>query len=400
MICVRKTCRLCNGRLNPLFSLGNLYMSDFVAKDKVTSGIQCPLSAVRCNSCYMVQLEHTPPVDYTKYWYRSGVTQTMRDALADVVKCAQQYVHLDRDDIVLDIGSNDGTLLRCYKGVRTVGFEPALNVNASNGVDCLVQDKWSAEAYHKWVNKPAKIVTACGMLYDLEYPQEFITDVAAALHPDGVFVAQLMCLKQTLESQDIGNFCHEHLEYYTLHNLETMLNKARLKLIKLESNSVNGGSYRLYAVHRGRLCREDQALSMQRKADWFACSKDNCEQFFARAERNKKACVEYVDKELSAKRTVFLYGASTKGNTILQYYGLDSNKVLMAADKSPEKHGLYTVGTGIPVFSEDTVRAFNPDNFLVMPYAFIDEFVKREAGQTWRLRGGKFLVPLPEFKAL
>lgn len=396
---------LCAGKLHRCFSLGDHYLSDFVAQDKVYAGLRSPLDVARCQQCRLVQLESAAPVDYRHYWYRSGVTATMRAALKDVAEAAARSADLQPGDVVLDIGSNDGTLLRCYgPQLIKVGVEPALNLaEAHSGVDVLVQDLWSyksfADAVRQHTNAlpSAKVITACGMLYDLKHPQEFISDVSMALHKDGVFVAQLMCLKQTLASQDIGNFCHEHLEYYTLHNLETMLENVGLKLVDVEENSVNGGSYRLYVKHKRVPVTSEQMKRVEtaRKVDWFSTGSSDVAAFWKRAEENKRKCVEYVR---SCSGTVALYGASTKGNTILQYYGLDSDDILFASDRSPEKHGLYTAGTGIRIVPEEEARKLNPAHFLVMPYAFLPEFLEREA--EWRKGGGKFLVPLPEFRVV
>ena len=234
----RTACRVCGHEpLTPLFSLGNQFVSDFPPPGRATDGPRIPIELDLCPQCTLVQARHTPPPEllYRKtYWYRSGVTQTMRDALRDVAYAAERAVNgIKPGDVVLDIGSNDGTLLRSYTapsrlenpkyGIVKVGVEPAENLwkEGARGIDLLVRDFWSAESYalafRKWYTKAAvrqgveravaKVITACGMFYDLDDPNPFIADVAKVLAPDGVFVAQLMCLKQTLEKRDVGNFC-------------------------------------------------------------------------------------------------------------------------------------------------------------------------------------------------
>lgn len=253
----------------------------------------------------------------------------------------------------------------------------------------------------------AKVITALGMFYDLESPSDFIRDVASALAPDGVFIAQLMCLKQTIEKSDIGNFAHEHLEFYSLKSLGHLFGKHGLQIFDIEENNVNGGSYRLHVQHEGgpwrapineygvRPVQSDRYIRA-----WFddmnACGLDQLRRFKATVEANKIRCVDFIRQEVALGKRVWVYGASTKGNVILQWYGLDHRVIEAASERSSEKWGKYTIGSGIPIKSEDEFRQAKPDYALVLPYAFLPEFLARE--QAWRDGGGKFIVPLPEFR--
>lgn len=411
-------CRACGSKtLTELLTLGQQLVSDFVPADRVTRGHCVPITLVQCISCTLVQQKYTAPQDfmYTRhYWYRSGTTQTMRDALEDVVYSALKRVQLEKGDIVLDIGSNDGTLLRAYPncGVIRVGVEPATNLQeeGKNGVDLLINDFWSFDSYQEHLldncvdrddyrnNIRAKIVTACGMFYDLPDPNQFIGDIAKVLHPDGVFVAQLMCARQTYQLGDAGNLAHEHLEFYTLMSLRYLFAKHGLKICDIEENNVNGGSYRLYVKHESAKVSQSE---LDRVEAAFAAESpllvaETWRGWYERVRSNRDLCVNFIHREVDAGKTVWVYGASTKGNVILQWYGLDSNVIQGACDKSPEKQGLFTVGTGIPIVSESAMRAKNPDYCLLLPYTFLDEFVRRET--VWRSGGGKFIVPLPSFR--
>jgi len=243
-----------------------------------------------------------------------------------------------------------------------------------------------------------KIITALGMFYDLEDPNKFIGDIRRVLHPDGVFVAQLMCLKQTVEQGDVGNFAHEHLEFYSLQSLAQLLRQNGLRIFRVEENKVNGGSYRIYACHWNST-RPSEASFFRAAKDEHDMGLDKAETYrklFSRMEENKRLCVDAVTKAVRQGKKVWVYGASTKGNVILQYYGLTSISIEGAADKSAEKHGLYTVGTGIRISNEDRMRRSCPAYLLILPYAFVEEFVTRE--QSLREQGTKFLVPLPNFE--
>lgn len=342
----------------------------------------------------------------------------MKVALQDVVNAAIACSSPKPGDVVLDIGSNDGTLLRCYPHrycLRTVGVEPALNMKeeGSRGVDVFVNEFWDARKVLPRVNDDrAKIITAIGMFYDLEDPNKFIADVATVLHPDGVFIAQLMCLKQTMEKRDIGNFAHEHLEFYTLKSLHTLFFRNGLEIFDVEENDINGGSYRLYVRHigstvgrqrekLGRLETYHAIESMRNLGTRYVLA-----EIFKSWNDNRAKCLAFIADRIMDGKRVYVYGASTKGNVILQWLGLTGDDIPVALDKSKEKWGKYTAGSGIHIVSEEAGRGLlsetipMPDYMLVLPYAFVDEFVERESQQEWRKRGGKFIVPLPEFRVL
>lgn len=398
-------CRLCSSKnLMPLFSLGEQYVSDFIDNPTTYEGVKVPINLTMCLDCTLVQLEHTAPQDfmYTRhYWYKSGVTQTMRTALTDIVRSVEAAIELNQGDIVLDIGSNDGTLLRSYrKPVRTIGVEPAVNLaeEGAEGIDLLINDFWSYDVYEEKVKQDAKVITAIGMFYDLENPSEFVQDIALALHEDGVFVAQLMCLRNMLNINDLGNLAHEHLEFYSLASLDYMFGRCGLEIVDIFKNKVNGESYRIFVRHENGgfepfAGAADRVNAAYEEEDGLYDA-SYYKQLFEQIEENKEAVVSLVEDIVAAGKKVWVYGASTKGNVILQYYGLDNTLIEAAAERSPSKYGKYTVGTNIPIVSEEEAREANPDYFLVLPYAFIDEFVDRE--KEWLSRGGKFIVPLPE----
>lgn len=253
-------CRVCgSSHLTALYSLGDLYISDFVKPEDVQNGIKSPLELMHCGHCALVQLRHTAPQELMysgHYWYRSGTSSMMREALRDITKSAEELVDLQPDDVVLDIGSNDGTLLRSYeRSCCKVGVEPASNMaQFYDDSVYLTVDFWGADGVledHLQCHGKAKVITAIGMMYDLEEPQKFITDAAKALHHDGIFIAQLMCLRNMLNLADVGNICHEHLEYYSLQSLEWMLDEAGLEIFDIQTNAVNGESYRIYMCHKG-----------------------------------------------------------------------------------------------------------------------------------------------------
>jgi len=406
----RKTCRLCNSdKIIPVFSLGVQYVNNFIKKEDREKFIKSPLELILCQNCSLLQLKHTAPQEllYARfYWYKSGVTETMRNALRDITSKAEKMLSLKKGDVALDIGSNDGTLLRAYNvpGLLLAGVEPADNLaeEGKRGIDYFIHDFWNYSSYNKTVGKKAKIITAIGMFYDMEDPNQFIEDIAKSLSDEGIFIAQLMCLKNMLDKNDVGNICHEHLEYYSFSSLEYLFSRHGLEIFDVEINEVNGGSYRLYARLKDSKVNtpkgsEERIKKVREDEKDFNGIKPYMD-FFKRIGENKKQCVEFIKKEVVKGKKVWIYGASTKGNTILQYYGLDNTLIEGASERSPWKFGRYTIGSMIPIFSEEDAYKANPDYFLVLPYAFFDEFYKRE--EKWRKKGGKFIVPLPEFRVV
>ena len=398
----RSTCRICGSHdLTKIFNLGDHYISNFVDPGDAYRGVKCPIELVVCNYCTLVQNPHTAPQEllYTgHYWYRSGVTDTMKQALQDVVLAAISSVELDDNDVVLDIGSNDGTLLRYYpQRLFKVGVEPASNLKdiGAEGINLFINDFWS----HMCIApNTAKIITAIGMFYDLDDPNQFISAITEALHPNGVFIAQLMCLQNMINCSDIGNMAHEHLEFYTLASLDFLLNAHGLEIYDLETNTVNGESYRLFIQHRGGPRHTTTAVVNARHAERDIIRR--LHSFLTAMDINKYGLQEFIFRERIHHKKIWVYGASTKGNTILQYMSIDDFEITGAAERSPEKWGKVTAGTNIPIFSEETARAAMPDYFLVMPYAFVNEFIEREKDQAWRRSGGKFIVPLPSWRIL
>ena len=390
-------CLLCkNKKLTKIFSLGNLYVSNFVVKSKIKKGIKAPLKLLHCRNCELIQLSHIAPQEimYKRfYWYRSGVTKTMREGLKDIFDDSLKFVKIKKKDLVLDIGANDGTLLKYYKNKSiTLGCEPAKNLQKELKKNChyRMNNFWSFEEFLKISKKyklpNPKIITAIGMFYDLEDPNKFIKDAALSLHDEGVFIAQLMCLKSMVAQNDIGNICHEHIEFYSLKSLKYLFESNGLEIFRIEENEINGGSFRIY-------CRKYKTGSIKLPNENV---KKMMKSFVKRAKLNKKLTMRFLNKRKSEGKSILLYGASTKGNTLLQYYGINSKLIPYAAEKSPEKWNKFTVGSGIKIISEKKARKMKPDFFLVTPWGFINEFKKRET--QWRKTGGKFIVPFPKMK--
>lgn len=406
-----KACRICGGeRLALVASLGEQCVSGaFLACKSVTPEV--PLVVVRCQRCGLVQLQHSVPPElmYKKYWYRSGVNQTMREHLKGIVEEAKARVKLEARDMVLDIGCNDGTLLEAYgvtpgpyDTIQMMGMDPAANMielALAKGLP-VVCDFFSAERYYSMMNKnqKPKIITSIAMFYDLEDPNRFVADIKEILHPEGIWVLEMSYLPTMLERNSFDTICHEHLEYYHLEPLEEMLLTNDLELVDVSLNDMNGGSFRVTVMHDDRLSEdaEGQERLQQMRADEMMLGLDSDGPYmnFRRNIEKVKCDVQlFLKSAKEAGKVVHGYGASTKGNTILQFCAVTQDLLPVIADRNESKWGHFTVGTNIPIISEAESRAAKPDYYFVLPWHFMAEFRMRET--EFLARGGRFVLPLP-----
>lgn len=409
---IRKTCRSCRStRLHKVLSLGKLYVSNFVSHQ--THGIKAPLDLVFCEECSLVQLKHTavdPNMLYRHYWYKSGMNKTMINALTDIVLQVEQIIVFEPEDVVVDIGANDGTLLRAYQNreLLRVGFEPATNLipEAEVDTDKIFNTFFNALDFRQFFpTKTAKVITSIAMFYDLEEPNAFVQDVVTLLAPDGIWINQMAYLPSMLELNAFDNICHEHIEYYSLLSLENLLRRHGLVAFDGELNDVNGGSFRVFIKHKKntstipRLDADKRLDDLRQKEKLFQLDRMQPYRDFERRVLNlKKQCVDFIKKKVKEGKSVSIYGASTKGNTLLQFYGLDKTLIRSAAERNPNKWGLQTIGTKIPIRSEIEVREEKPDFLLVLPWHFLNEFTERE--RDYLKNGGHFIIPLPKFSII
>jgi len=417
LIAVRSSCRVCNfSPLENIFSLGDLYVSDFISEDE--GGIQkFPLELVLCNKnnggCGLLQLKHTVSHEamYRQYWYRSGTNKTMTDELCGIARKAESLVKLSPSDFVIDIGANDGTLLRGYSNdhLYRIGFEPAKNLMqyAQQGTTKIFNDFFHFSVWEKdFQGKQAKIITAIAMFYDLEDPNTFVSDVKKCLATDGIFIIQMSYLPSMLSQNAFDNICHEHLEYYSLLSLENLLQRHDLEVFDVELNDVNGGSFRIYIKHKNKgaggniyiASEAGERVSRLRESETelHLDKREIYDEFAKRIYELREQLILFIKKEHIAGKKIYVYGASTKGNTLLQFYNLDTNLIGAAAERNPDKWGKKTIGTMIPIISEEQAREDKPDYFFILPWHFLEEFRKREAD--FLNAGGKFIIPLPTLK--
>ena len=375
----RTDCRVCGANVKKVIDFGIIHINDFPLDPESSPG-KAPMVLDQCVECDLVQLRHTvnPKILYGEhYWYESGLNKKLTDNLIDIAEYVNE--HTDKDDIVLDIGANDGTLLSAVSNDRhRVGCEPAPNLikKLKKNCDEVINDMWHHDMMQ---GKKAKAITAIGMFYDMDNPNDFIHSVNESLSDDGIFIAQLMTLAPMLKMKDLGNVCHEHLEYYSYKSLVHLYEKNGLEIYKVVQNDIQGGSYQLWArkLNEGSIEYHEDISTL--------------ETFFEDVERNGRLLRIVLKDSIDNGNKNYVYGASTKGNTMLQLWKLDG-LFEGAAEIHPDKVGRYTVGTGIPIVHEDDAKR-EANLFFVPNFGFKDMFVEKE--NEWINNGGRMLFAMP-----
>jgi hypothetical protein len=410
----RNTCRVCgSNKLVPILSLGEQFVTNFV-DDPKKDYPKGPLELVLCNvedgGCGLLQLKHTLERDvlYTKYWYQSGISKMMVKALANIVSCGEKLVKLSSGDLVIDIGANDGTLLRQYKtpGLITVGFEPSdLFSLATKGTSKIINDYFNSGSFNReFKNKKAKLITSISMFYDLEDPNTFVEDIKQCLDENGVWIIQMNYLGLMLENNTYDNICHEHLEYYSLLSLSNLLDRHNMEVFDVELNDVNGGSIRTYVRNKGSSVKgfpgSEERVDNQRIYEKKMGFNDLkvYGQFAKQIEKSKTELVAFLKQESKKGKKIFIYGASTRGLVVLQYAAVDNKLIKAATDMNQEKWGKYIVGTGIPIISIEQYRKEKPNYLFVLPYHFLEEIKEQEGA--FLKAGGKMIVAIPKFEVI
>lgn len=405
-------CRVCGNReLLPVLDLGEQALTGVFPHSRDEAVPAVPLELVRCSpaGCGLVQLRHTADFDLMYgegYGYRSGIRPFMVNHLHGKVATLRKLVDLGPEDLVVDIGSNDATLLHGYPsdGPRLVGFDPTgekfreLYPPKAE----LVTDFFSKELFEqRFGSHRAKVVTSIAMFYDLPRPMRFMRDVYDILTEDGVWMLEQSYLPSMLDSDAYDVVCHEHLEYYALSQIEWMAQRVGFTVIRAEITDVYGGSLCLVlAKNPDRHPRDDASVARIRAAE-TAAELDTMapfERFAQRVERQRDALLEFLADSRAAGKTTLGYGASTKGNVILQYCGLTERDLPCIGEVSPEKAGRFTPGTTIPIVSEEEAKARQPDQLLILPWIYREGFLERESD--FRDRGGTLVFPLPRLEAV
>ncbi|MDA9605012.1 class I SAM-dependent methyltransferase [Candidatus Pelagibacter sp.] len=402
-----KKCRLCkNDKLSFLFSLGELSFTGKFSKNAKINIPKKTVSLVICDKCKLVQLSQNfnPKYLYGKdYGYRTGINSTMTNHVRNIVYEAQKLSKIKKGEFVLDIASNDGTMLNFYqKDLITVGIDPILSKfnKFYKNINFKVSNFFSLDVLKKnKLFKKYKIISALSVFYDVKAPNNFLKDIKKILHIDGIFILEHADLLSIVKNNLFDTICHEHLEYYSTKVIVNMMNKNDLRVFNLKKNNINGGSIRYYISHSNSrykvnnkkissVIKEENRMKLEKISTYKS--------FLKKIDKQKNKLNNFLNAMLKQKKIIHGYGASTKGNVLLQYFKINKDQINFIADRNPKKNNFYTPGTKIKIISEKKSRKMNPDFYLVLPWHFRDEILKRETKMI--RKGTRFIFPLPKLK--
>lgn len=397
-------CRVCASKnLTTVLSLGIQALTGVFPKSKeqtVTSG---PVDMVWCEDCNLVQLKQSYSLSEMygeNYGYRSGLNASMVRHLEAKIRALEVLAQPTHQDIVIDIGSNDATSLKAYTGgQQRVGIDPTgakFKEYYTEGIE-LIPDFFSAKLFKdKFPGREVKIVTSIAMFYDLERPLDFVRQIYEVLDSDGIWHFEQSYLPSMLATNSYDTICQEHLEFYSLSVVKNMLERVGFRLLDVQLNDVNGGSFAVTACKLNAKYTSNAAAIGKLLAAEADMKLDTAEPYLAFADRvfaHRKELVDLINSLVASGKKVMGYGASTKGNVLLQFCEFNSEQISSIAEVNPDKYGAMTPGTHIGIVSEVDAKAESPDYLLVLPWHFRESILAREV--EFLAGGGKFIFPLP-----
>lgn len=403
-------CRISSSpNLIPVLSLGEQDLTGFFPASREQPVTRGPLDLVWCPESQLLQLKQSyrPDEMYGQnYGYRSGLNQSMVKHLTFKIRKLEQVYHLQSGDTVIDIGSNDATSLKAYEtsGLKRIGIDPTggkFKDFYTDGLQ-LVPDFFSFDTYQKHLgSQKAKIVTSIAMFYDLENPAAFVRDIGRVLAPDGIWHFEQSYMPSMLRTNSYDTICHEHIEYYSLAPVKSLLESNGFKILDVQMNAVNGGSFAVTAALKDAPLRTNHTV-----IDWLLEEENRMglgtprpfRQFEERVFEHRQNLTRLIQALNADGKKIFGYGASTKGNVLLQFCGFTEKDIPYIAEVNPDKFGRFTPGSRIPIISEEEARAMKPDYYLVLPWHFKSGIIARE--EAFLASGGQMIFPMPEIEII
>lgn len=396
-------CRNCSKKkLIKVFSFGNLAFTGKFSKFRNVK--KAPLRLSICNNCKLIQLSDSYNIKYLygfDYGYRTGLNQTMTMHVKNVVKFLKKKTLLKNNDAVLDIASNDGTLLNFYsKNIISFGIDPILKkyIKHYSKINYKITDFFSIDRIQNFYSGKFKIITALSVFYDLEDPNKFLNDIEKLISDDGIILIEFADLYSIIKYNMFDTICHEHLAYYTSKIIISMCENNNLKVIDIRRNSINGGSAQYYITKKNSkysISKKIRKILIQEKY-YKLENKETFLKFFLKIIEIKKNLSKFINNLKKKGEIIHGYGASTKGNVLLQYFKFNNKKINFIAERNPSKYNLYTPGTNIKIISEKKSRSLRPNYYIVLPWHFKKEILDRE--RRTMINGSKFIFPLPKVR--
>jgi len=402
-------CRICAGSdLTTVLSLGEQCLTGVFLRSPTEPITRGPLDVVWCRQCGLLQMLESYSLDEMygdNYGYRSGLNGSMVRHLQQKVRFLERLAQPKDGEIVLDIGSNDATTLKAYSGkLRRIGIDPTGNKFRQYYTDdiALVPDFFSASAFEKlFPNERAKIVTSIAMFYDLERPAAFVADVASVLADDGVWHFEQSYMPSMLRTNSYDTICHEHLEFYSFRVVKNLLEAAGLRVVDVQMNAINGGSFAVTACRAAAPYKSNAPViewMLKQEAAMGLSTVQPYADFERRVFEHRDNLRDLIESLVADGKRIVGYGASTKGNVLLQFCGLTAEHISCIAEVNEDKFGSFTPGTLIPIVSEAEARALKPDYFLVLPWHFKAGILERE--KDYLASGGRLIFPMPEIEII
>jgi len=400
-------CRICkNDLLEDIIFIGEQYITSRFPKYGDFSTPKTNITLCLCSNCGLVQLKETTNCselyDY-EYGYRSGISNTMINHLKLYQEEILEKISLQENDVILDIGSNDSTMLQNYSSkFKRIGIDPTGSqfIQYYGDVD-LIPKYFTYENFSQRYDVKCKVVSSISMFYDLPDPVKFAEDVYKILHDDGIWTCEQSYILTMLKRNSIDTICHEHLEYYALSQIKFIADMSNFKIIDVKFNDCNGGSFRIYFAKKESLqYKEATELInniLKEELEYGIINKDVYKTFINNCDNEINYLKKFIENLNKDNKTVYVYGASTKGNCLLQYANIGENYIKYAVERNPQKIGKMT-STGIEIISEEIMRLNPPDYLLCLPYHFKEEILKREF--CFMENGGQFIFPFPHFEVI
>ena len=400
-------CRACeNNNLSKCLDLGNQYLTGVFPKNKNQNISIGNLSLVYCNKCSLLQLSENFnrfEMYGSNYGYMSSLNQSMVNHLKNKSEKIKKIAKLSKKDLIIDIGSNDGTFLSFFTKVcETAGVDPTIKKfqNHYYKKTITISDFFSADTLKKnSINKKAKAITSIAMFYDLENPIAFANEVYESLDKDGIWHFEQSYMPSMIKNISYDTICHEHLEYYSLKSLKYILDKSEFKIIDIEINDINGGSFAITVAKKKSRKFEESSLVdwLLKKEDLYKFNKlETFIDFKTKVFKHKKLLKDLILNLKDMKKKVAGYGASTKGNVILQFCNLNNKHIPYIVDVNPYKRNKLTPGTKIKIINDHDFKRKKPDYLIVLPWHFKNHILQKE--NSYIKNGGHFIFPLPDIE--
>lgn len=394
------SCRACNfNELVEVLDLGPQCLSDFRADRSLPP--KFPLTLMLCTNCSLVQLSHTVPREnmyHEGYGYRSGVNEQIRNNLEMLVNLAVN--NIDEVKSWLDIACNDGTLLSMIpKNIYRVGVDPVKKFKAESKqhADLIIDDYFPTKDLSDQLK--FDVITSISMFYDLDDPNQFISMISKYLAPGGIWIVQQNYILSMLKNTSFDNVCHEHIGYYSLTAMKHLIDSHNLEIIRVFEDDINGGSIITIISHQGTKQIDASVKHLLSAEKEFGISNSNSYKDF---ERNvSKISIELLNLITQLRKedkSIYIYGASTRGSVIWQKVGLDTKLIDFAVERQQEKIGKFFSAISVPIISEYDMRKNPPDYLLIGPWFLRESFIERE--KEFLKNGGKMIIPLPEIKII